>query len=501
MPNKLPVRLFNVKSMETVIHHDFPKSVFESGYAAVSHVWGEQTLHNPDDLDVKNGVNWKVPLSDTRKMDMLKNAMKKFKMEWCWWDVLCMPQDKQDEINKEIPHMGDYYNGAKMTLVLSDKEESDENTFTTGLARGFATITKHTSVVLQVLWLELQEEPWLERLWTFQEAVMSKQIWLITLRGTYLDVSDVMKRMASSSETFGNRDEVRPVVNLARAIRDYNNHKTSVGRMLYECRNRECYKPEDKFYGTLGVLGYTNFPVTYGIDMRDLMKTFMEHAYYNGDVSWLAVHVNGETGFIPSHENLEYIGELWREEIPGSCNIKFTEDTLFINACMVANVTHTQEIVNGNRKLYDTYEKWGFSDSDATRCIIGYCKLSDEEVREFKWFREVHKDNMVSLATMKGIGSFVVGGNTGKLFAKHLQYSDTNWKVVSKVVCIKTGKCVLIIVCGECDIGDRIMLLPMHDSHERMLGIVVDDKFRRKGICLYPRLDMHYEYTPQEFPL
>lgn len=55
-------------------------------------------------------------------------ALVKFRMEWCWFDVLCMPQGEknQAEVNKEIPFMGDYYNGAKMTFVLSDSDEVRE---------------------------------------------------------------------------------------------------------------------------------------------------------------------------------------------------------------------------------------------------------------------------------------------------------------------------------------------------------------------------------------
>jgi len=67
--------------MQTVIHDDFPESVFEDGYAAVSHVWGEQTLYSPEDIGIEAGIDWEIPLSNTNKMDMLKSAMKKFKME------------------------------------------------------------------------------------------------------------------------------------------------------------------------------------------------------------------------------------------------------------------------------------------------------------------------------------------------------------------------------------------------------------------------------------
>ncbi len=496
MPNKLPFRLFNVKTMTTVIDHDFPESVSENGYAAVSHVWGEQVAHTPESLGIMGGIDWEIPLSDIRKMDMLIKAMKKFKMEWCWFDVLCMPQGKhdQDEINKEIPHMGDYYNGAKMTLVLSNHKDPESS-----LIKGLATIAKYTSVGMHLLAWDFEGEPWLHRLWTFQEAVMSKQIWLVGPNKSYLDVTDSMKRVAVSDEKYGTNLSTGPITYLARSIRDYTKHKTSVGRMLYECRNRECYKPQDKYYGMLGILGYANFPVTYDITMEDLGRKFIEHAYYNRDISWLAIHASGHIGFIPTREDITYIGEMWREEKPGMCDIKFGQDTLWINACMAADVTNSK-IISNDTDLYDFCKELEFDESVAAHALLGYCKLSDGEVKSLKSYRKYDeaKDLPKSLVVF---GSLAVEGDLYNILRKGERYKEVGWQAACKIVCMKTGKSMLMTICGECDVGDKIMLLPMYDIHGRTLGMVVDSTFKRKGICLYPKLDVLYEYTSYEFPL
>lgn len=502
-PTKLPVRLFNTKTMETVLNHDFPKSV-QDGYVAVSHVWGEQIFYSPEQFGIKSGIDWKIPLSRTNKMDMLIAAMKKFKMEWCWFDVLCMPQNKQDEINKEIPFMGDYYNGAKMTLVFSDEKgpgDDVESLLVSGIIKGISTITKHTSVMAQVGLWGLDDEPWISRLWTFQEAVMSKQIHVVSPYKNYLDMTDVMERLVVADEKSIFLSSEDPTMNLARAIRDYGEHKTSVGRMLYECRYRKCYKPQDKYYGMLGILGYNNFPVTYDITMEDLAKKFMEHAYYNGDVSWLAVYATNEIGFVPSYEGLVYIGEQWREEKSGSCNIKFTENTLFTDACIVANVVHLQEIVNDDIELYDVYKKWEIDEPDVVRALVGYCKLSDGETKSLMSFYNPDDISLTSLKAVLSGAGIPGGGNVGKLFKKYIRHTNVKWQTVCKLTCLKTGKAMLMTLYGKCDIGDKIMLLPMYDIHERYLGIVVDDNLKRKGICLYPKSDIFYEYTSYEFPL
>jgi hypothetical protein len=520
MPNKPPVRLFNIKKMETVIHHDFPKSVLDKGYVAVSHVWGEQKWHNPESLGIKKGVNWQVPLSDTNKMDMLKKAMKKFGMEWCWFDVLCMPQDKQgrEQINKEIPFMGDYYNGAKMTLVLSDVVPEDEvnGLIVGGFIKGMTTVSKFTTISTYLESFGFDEDPWTERLWTFQEAVMSKQIWLVRSDNSYLDVSDAMKRTAESDERLGTSLSKASVSNLSRAIKDYKENKTSVGRMLRDCRDRVCGKPEDKFYGMLGILGYTNFPVEYcqteELDensknklkefMEDLGRKFIVHAYdKNGDVSWLAVFVSDRKGFIPSDKGVSYIGELWREDNPGSCKIKFGTDTLVINACIAANVTHSHKVTGGEIDLPEVYKEWQLHESDITRAMAGHCKLSDGEYENVKTFDNYMEADIMSLKTIKLVAGVMTGNNIGNLSKKFSRHGDGDWKTVSKVTCMKTERNMLMTICGECDVGDKIMILPMYDRFERTLGIVVDESFKRKGICLYPKLDVPYEYTSYEFPL
>jgi len=523
MTIKLPVRLFNIKTMQTVIHDDFPKSVFEDGYAAVSHVWGEQTLYSPEDIGIKAGIDWKVPLSNTNKMDMLKSAMKKFKMEWCWFDVLCMPQGPENQhlVNKEIPYMGDYYMGAKLTIVFSDRRDYEDpnsnpditkvnNPIAKGLLKGMVKTYGSISLMMHLDFWNLDQEIWISRLWTYQEAVMSKQIWLVTPNKFYLDMTDTMKRLHKSDDKAAVGKD-GSIMDLSRAIRAFGEHKTCVGRIMYECRNRKCFKLQDLYYGMLGILGYKTFPVSYDITMEELGKNFMEYAYnYHKDVSWLATHINNSKGFIhlsdesvSSDFELKYIGDQWKEDEPGACNITF-KDTLWMNACVAADMTPHNAYCDLDD--YNIYEEWGFDKSDIVRCITGHCKLSDGETNKLEFYYET---NLMG----EGIGDLLVfiaretkrsygNGSTSKLFRKAFQHKSVGWSRICSVICTKSGKPVLITIMGECDVGDKIMILPMHDIYERALGIIVDDNLKRKGICLYPKLDdIPYEYTPYEFQL
>lgn len=143
-----PRRLFHVPSMSTVLYVDVADDVAEKGYAAISHVWGKQKLYSADELGILNGVNWEVPLSNANKISRLVDAMNHHGMEYVWFDVLCMPQDKRDEINLEIPHMGDYYSEAKMTFVLSDTEWRTSEAFSRWLHIAHKCMASHVNCEL-----------------------------------------------------------------------------------------------------------------------------------------------------------------------------------------------------------------------------------------------------------------------------------------------------------------------------------------------------------------
>jgi hypothetical protein len=456
-------------------------------------------------------------------MDMLKSAMKKFKMEWCWFDVLCMPQGPENQhlVNKEIPYMGDYYNGAKLTIVFSDRGAYVDETcgdpditvindvIGKSFYKGMIKTYGNMSLKMHLDFWTLDRELWIGRLWTYQEAVMSKQIWLVTPNKFYLDMTDTMKRFHKSDDKAAvGKDGA--IMDLSRAIRAFSEHKTCVGRIMYECRDRKCFKLQDLYYGMLGILGYKTFPVSYDITMEELGKNFMEYAYnYHKDVSWLATHINNSKGFIHlsdesvlSDFELKYIGDQWKEDEPGACGITF-KDTLWVNACVAADVTFSHE-VRGDLVHDGEYEE-EFDKADIARCITGHCKLSDEETNKLEYFYESNKIG-------KTFGAFLVDGvrlakrsftdgATSKLFRKEYRHATIRWDILCGAMCTKSGKTILIAIMGECDKGDKIMILPMHDIYERALGIVVDDNFVRKGICLYPKLDEIYEYTPYEFKL
>lgn len=145
-------------------------------------------------------------------------------------------------------------------------------------------------------------------------------------------------------------------------------------------------------------------------------------------------------------------------------------------------------------------EKWGLHESDTVRAMTGHCKLSDE-TKKLGLFRKFCEAQMMSLHGISAIVSVISGGGVAKLHTKFERHYGLKPQMACRIVCIDTEETMLMTVFGGCDVGDKVMLLPMYDVHERTLGIIVDDKTRRKGICLYPKSDTRYEYKPCEFQL
>ena len=78
------------------MYDDVADDVKKKGYVAISHVWGNQIPHPANTLGI-TGVNWDIPLSNPDKISRLVDAMMEYDMEYCWFDVLCIPQGKENQ--------------------------------------------------------------------------------------------------------------------------------------------------------------------------------------------------------------------------------------------------------------------------------------------------------------------------------------------------------------------------------------------------------------------
>lgn len=525
-----PKRLFHVPSMSTVFYENVV-DVKEKGYVAVSHVWGDQQMYSVDELGVVGGVDWKIPLSHPNKICRLIDAMNQFEMEYCWFDVLCMPQDRQNEINLEIPMMGDYYNGADMTLVLSDESYamsedfikwSDMVSSIMDLGRELS-LEEESWIAKERNLLDVSKDKWFTRVWTLQEAVLSQKVILVEVNGCCINLSDVIVRlrhMSSMNLVYAHilfKDSASSILSLANIKHELRDGTLDLARVLNVNGTRDCYKIHDRFYGIFGILGYKDFVVDYDMSIDDLNKLVVQYSYSKGDISWLAVGGKAASNFVqPMYQPYPYLGFSWREDTSGVCDIVLDDSTLHMKAMEFATVVRTERHVATQSLEEDmmwaihAFTDWGFSGEDIFHAMMGYIGMPNDYMEiGIKFLDAISRG-----VDMTDIGEELLtqDDNSHKYLGDMMTKMEINsriYKLPAAIVEVNISqinqKCILI-VSGDANIGDIIALPRMHDSAKRNLGIVVSKSFRRKGVCFVPQIRIPDSlkdiwFVPRKFPL
>jgi hypothetical protein len=519
-----PKRLFDISLMKTVMYDDVADDVKKKEYIAVSHVWGNQKKYKPEELGIKGGINWEIPLSNTSKLRRLVDALNRTGMEYCWLDVLCMNQDKQDEINKEIPFMGDYYSGAKGTLVLSDEEydiSSEDLEKWIHIAQDISK-TKRSLTTEEAGWLfdhgknllDVTKDQWFKRIWTLQEAVLSEVLIVVDTKGFHIPLSKItflLSRTARIDPRFAlpfNDPDI--LIQIGGCAVDYAKYPQTLAIVLEGSISRDCYREQDRFYGMLGLLGYKNFPVDYNINMEDLNKKMAQYAYSKGDLSWMSVAGNITKSFIqPMYKPFRSIGGRWEDK----SNIAFENDALYMNVVKYARIVDRKYLVGDSTNSDQNHiqgllalRDWGFS-VDAT---ISFLTETENVPNGIAWniartyvfgiFR-----NSGNAITWQGIkllfGSDAAQEHIGFVITSIADPFPAKGTVV-KTVLNETGKEMVFLVEGSVDIGDQIVLVKIHREDDNLLGIVVDDSGRRKGVCKIRKPEISDDlYERCKFPL
>ena len=507
-----PKRLFDVKIMKTVMYDDVKSNVEKDGYITISHVWGDQERYNYRQLKIRGGVSWKIPLSDISKMHRVEKAMKQYGKRYCWWDVLCMPQNKQDEINEEIPFMGDYYAGACATFVLFTKQCNFCEEFlewkTDDMINSGKLSEKDKLLLGQQNPFDMSEDPWLRRVWTFQEALLSQKLFLVDGR-RIIDLFDVADKIVAV-----NRIDVTyisafkasgPILASIQGLR-HNLQIKTLAILMHHVTVRDCYKLHDKFYGILGILGYKDFVVDYDISVDDLNKKMAQYAYSKGDVSWIGIGGDEGTGFIqPMYKPFTIMG-FWEEDDPGSC-VRFDENNLWLDVQIISKITDCRKITKSDddqvffRQIMDAFLELELETNDLIYAIL----LSQNNIpKEF-----IIATYLYICFVAGGFTSFVGDTNHSDVDAINQAYGEDISEYISRaksaisliymlrdiltIAKITSGTDIYpVIVSGNANIGDLVMLTKIRNPDGRTLGIIVDESGRRKGICVHEKMDLPY---------
>jgi hypothetical protein len=456
-------------------------------------------MYSADELGILGGVDWEIPLSNPNKIRRLVDAMNYYEMEYCWFDVLCMPQDRQGEINLEIPFMSDYYNGSDITFVLSDIEYTISEDFWKWHGVMSNVTDPKDLTPDEDSWmlsesrdlLNFHEDPWFRRMWTFQEAVLSRELTLVTLGGSYINLSDIINKLShlvSGNVNYAdNLFRSSPfLLDIIAVMRERRERTLDLAKLLTASGNRDCHRIHDRFYAMLGILDYRDFMVDYDIDMNDLNRKIAQHAHLRGDVSWMGVggYIGG--GFVqPMYMPFSYIGIDWRQSVATT----IINDTLYMEAAELGQIVRCDRFTESGGNFGDivswmirTFRDWELDDGHIFSAMAGHINMSEELV---------HIGISLVDTISGGMSLEDAIANTVLLLPEGLrgQFGDITRRIIlldeMREATITRVENHPLIVSGNADVGDKIVATRMRDGMGRILGIVATES-RRKGIFLLP---------------
>lgn len=165
-------------------------------YLIVSQVWGEikEYLTLPT-------VAWPVPISESKKWDVIRDYCRKKGIKWLWMDIICINQSRGREAEAEkvveIPKMSHYYRDATACLVVPQNYETFTPAYSTimhilfTIADTGASVKDYTEPIWDALasFEMVLDEAWLWRSWTFQELLLPKKH--VLLDGQEFSIDDL----------------------------------------------------------------------------------------------------------------------------------------------------------------------------------------------------------------------------------------------------------------------------------------------------------------------
>ncbi|RSL70857.1 hypothetical protein CEP53_001736 [Fusarium sp. AF-6] len=157
-------------------------------YIALSYVWTEWT----DDEALK---------------DKLAEISERLGIRYFWVDRWCVNQDEEEDKAREIPRMQDYYSGASGCVVLAGPA-----------VEPFKCVPRHDGMILSAFQevnlnsdalISLINSKWASRIWTLQEALLSRQI-VYAIKDQLIDgdyISELIAFVETFAEVIGGHEE------------------------------------------------------------------------------------------------------------------------------------------------------------------------------------------------------------------------------------------------------------------------------------------------------
>ncbi|KAJ3265886.1 hypothetical protein HK104_006205, partial [Borealophlyctis nickersoniae] len=319
------IRLIDVTTLEYIVAHIDDLHKWE--FLAISHVWGPGSACKTVD---GNSV-WELNEAMCASLVRAFTAMKHFGLRYIWMDVLCANQSVPADVGIQFTSMHAIYSKSAICVALNCPDQDAYNCTCDSLAtpteNDLATrcLTAERNASMRVkdplAWAEVPAQmytafasancnadcinswrfalvnqfasgSWFTRVWTFQEAVMSKKLYiqcgsnyhdwdtlfgrtmLVTLQGTeqWLTMAGILSQIDQSR-----REYVK-------------NGIISVATVIRMLQQRACRFEADRLYGVAAMCGFnTVIPYDTAASLQDLWTAVRKWAIARGDAGLLVM--------------------------------------------------------------------------------------------------------------------------------------------------------------------------------------------------------------------
>lgn len=269
-------------------------------YKALSHVWGDT---HPQATLRCNNMEWRITANLYLALRAIMDPLPIGSRFTMWIDQLCINQDDLIEKGTQVRLMGSIFQQAKRVLVWLGQSSLDVTIMGACmemLPDMITTINESVDELGPDFWVhsraglpdenhpawtllcELISAPWFRRLWTFQEAVMAKEV--VIFFGNQiigLDFIFALAEAARYAALLPQRKIYMPGSAQVSALEWFRNRYQEQGMILFSnllaiAGKKQCALNVDRVYGVMGLLDDVD---KYGIAVdytRDYESVFLD---------------------------------------------------------------------------------------------------------------------------------------------------------------------------------------------------------------------------------
>ncbi|KAH7317413.1 heterokaryon incompatibility protein-domain-containing protein [Rhexocercosporidium sp. MPI-PUGE-AT-0058] len=283
------------------------EDAFTDYYVALSYVWGDATIRKDISID---GADFSVTANLESALRHVRDPSVELKI---WADAVCINQANKWEKAVQVDQMGDVYKLARQTVIhLGDPtKESDLFLGYVQSSNSKYKTAKGPSYKDNTIsyWSSILGCGWFQRIWTFQELILSKDPWIQRgqIRVRWGELANTVKaiRDAHESQYYGSDDEARKpklsdeakeslkiFSSMHERWEEYQNcsgekfwtNANDLVTILEERRGLGITQPADMLFAHLGIVRLSYNPlveVNYGKDVADVYEDLATYLLIN----------------------------------------------------------------------------------------------------------------------------------------------------------------------------------------------------------------------------